>query len=81
MSPDNPDALAGLGLSLFNSGVVADNKAQKQEGLNYMQKFADTAPENHPLKASVRDAVEYLKTQDKLIPQKTGKATTTKKKG
>ncbi len=79
-SPDNPDALAGLGLSLFNSGVVGDNKVQKQEGLNYMQKFADTAPENHPLKASVRDAVEYLKTQDKLVPQKTGKTATTKKK-
>lgn len=79
-SPDNPDALAGLGLSLFNSGVVADNKEQKQEGLNYMQKFADTAPETHPLKASVRDAVEYLKTQDKLTPQKTGKSTGGKKK-
>jgi tetratricopeptide (TPR) repeat protein len=79
-SPDNPDALAGIGLSLFNSGVVADNKEQKQEGLNYMQKFADTAPENHPLKASVRDAVEYLKTQDKLTPQKTGRSVGTKKK-
>ncbi len=79
-SPDNPDALAGIGLSLFNSGVVADNKEQKQEGLNYMQKFADTAPENHPLKASVRDAVEYLKTQDKLTPQKTGRSVGTKEK-
>jgi tetratricopeptide (TPR) repeat protein len=79
-SPDNPDALAGIGLSLFNSGVVADNKEHKQEGLNFMQKFADTAPETHPLKASVRDAVEYLKTQDKLTPQKTTKSTTTKKK-
>lgn len=79
-SPDNPDALAGIGLSLFNSGVVADNREQKQEGLNFMQKFADTAPETHPLKASVRDAVEYLKTQDKLAPQKITKAATTKKK-
>ena len=79
-SPDNPDALAGLGLSLFNSGVIGDNKAQKQEGLNYMQKFAETAPENHALKASVRDAVEYLKTQDKLAPQKVTKSATTKKK-
>jgi hypothetical protein len=45
-----------------------------------MQKFADSAPETHPLKASVRDAVEYLKTQDKLAPQKTTKAVGTKKK-
>ena len=79
-SPDNPDALAGLGLSLFNSGVIGDNKEQKQEGLNYMQKFAETAPESHALKASVRDAVEYLKTQDKLAPQKVTKSATTKKK-
>lgn len=69
-SPDNPDALAGLGLSLFNAGVVSDNTPQKQEGLNYMQRFAEVAPDNHPLKSSVRDAVEYLKTQDKLTPEK-----------
>ncbi|MGI8787906.1 MAG: tetratricopeptide repeat protein [Pyrinomonadaceae bacterium] len=78
-SPDNPDVLAGLGLSLFNSGVISDNKEQKQEGLNFMQRFADIAPETHPLKASVKDAVEYLKTQDKLTPQKTTKTTTKKK--
>lgn len=69
-SPDNPDALAGLGLSLFNSGVISDNTTQKQEGLNYMQRFAEVAPDNHPLKVSVREAVEYLKTQDKLTPEK-----------
>jgi tetratricopeptide (TPR) repeat protein len=69
-SPDNPDALAGIGLSLFNVGVSEDNKAKMQEGLNFMQKFADTAPDTHALKASVRDAVEYLKTEQKLAPQK-----------
>lgn len=78
-SPDNPDALAGLGLSLFNAGVVSDNTPQKQEGLNYMQRFAEVAPDNHPLKSSVRDAVEYLKTQDKLTPEKTTKTSTKKK--
>ncbi|MDQ2746720.1 MAG: tetratricopeptide repeat protein [Acidobacteriota bacterium] len=78
-SPDNPDVLAGLGLSLFNAGVVGDNKEQKQEGLNLMQKFAETAPENHPLKASVKDAVEYLKTQEKLTPQKVNKGAVKKK--
>lgn len=78
-SPDNPDVLAGLGLSLFNSGVVSDNTAVKQEGLNFMQKFAEVAPDTHPLKASVKDAVDYLKTQDKLTPQKVGRGTTKKK--
>jgi tetratricopeptide (TPR) repeat protein len=69
-SPDNPDALAGIGLSLFNVGVSEDNKPKMQEGLNYMQKFADTAPDTHPLKASVKDAVDYLKNEQKLAPQK-----------
>ena len=69
-TPDNMDALAGLGLSLFNQGVIANDKAQLQEGLNYMQKFAETAPDTHPLKASVKDAVDYLKSQEKLTPQK-----------
>jgi len=78
-SPDNPDALAGLGLSLFNSGVVSDSTEQKQEGLNYMQRFAEIAPDTHPLKSSVKDAVEYLRTQDKLAPQKTTKSSAKKK--
>lgn len=69
-SNDNPDALAGLGLSLFNAGVVADDKAQMQEGLNFMTRFAEVAPDTHPLKSSVKDAVTYLKEQEKLTPQK-----------
>lgn len=79
-SPENPDALAGLGLSLFSAGagVVPENTAQMQEGLNYMQRFTEVAPETHPLKASVKDAVDYLKTKQ-LTPQKTTKATTKKK--
>lgn len=73
-SPDNIDAMAGLGLSLFNVGVVEDNKAKMQEGMNMMQKFADTAPETHPLKQSVKEAVDYLKTEQKMAPQKVAPA-------
>lgn len=69
-SPDNPDALAGLGLSLFDAGERSGNTQQKQEGLNYMQRFAEVAPSTHKLKESVAGAVEYLKSQ-KLTPQKT----------
>jgi tetratricopeptide (TPR) repeat protein len=79
-APDNADLLAGLGLSLFNSGVIASNKEQMQEGLNIMERFTATAPDTHPLKASVKEAVDYLKTQEKLTPQKTTKPTSTKKK-
>lgn len=68
--PDNANALAGIGLSLFNVGVSEDSREKMQEGLNYMQQFADKAPDTHPLKQSVKDSVEYLKTEQKLTPQK-----------
>lgn len=75
-SKDNPDALAGLGLSLFAAGEATNDTAKKQEGLNYMQRFSEVAPASHKLKDDVTSVVEYLKTQ-KLAPQK---VTTTKKK-
>lgn len=79
-SPDNADAMGGLGLSLFNEGVSYRNMEQMQEGLNIMQRFTEIAPETHPLKTGVRDAVTYLKNNEKLLPQKTTTKTTTKKK-
>lgn len=80
LSPDNPDALAGLGLSLFNAGVSTENKEQMQEGLNVLERFATVAPDTHKLKASVKDAVDYLKNEQKLTPQKVTKTTNPKKK-
>lgn len=80
IAPDNADALAGLGLSLYNSGVLNDNnKAQMQEGLNYMTRFAEVAPAGHPLKADVAGLVEYLKTAEKLTPQKVARPAGRKK--
>lgn len=76
-TPDNADALAGAGLCLFSVGYGNSDKAQMQEGLNYMQKFSDIAPDTHRLKSSVKDAVDLLKNEQKLAPQK---VTTTKKK-
>lgn len=76
-SPDSADALAGAGLCLFSVGYGNSDKAQMQEGLNLMQRFTDIAPETHKLKSSVKDAVDLLKTEQKLAPQK---VTTTKKK-
>lgn len=69
-SPDDVDALAGAGLCLFSVGYGNNDKAQMQEGLNYMQKFSDTAPDTHRLKTSVKDAVDLLKNEQKLTPQK-----------
>lgn len=76
IEPSNVDALGGLGLSLFDVGVSSDNKEQKQEGLNLMKKFTETAPDNHPLKNDIKGAVDYLVNTEKLAPQKV----TTKKK-
>ncbi|MEO6588533.1 MAG: hypothetical protein ABIP06_04315 [Pyrinomonadaceae bacterium] len=77
-SPTNVDALAGLGLSQANAGYNADgtiNDAMMQEAINNLQRFTEVAPENHKLKASVKETVDYLKTQN-FKPQKTA----TKKK-
>lgn len=69
--PSHVEATGGLGLSLFDVGVSNTNKEQMQEGLNIMQKFTELAPDTHPLKASTKDAVAYLKDVEKLMPQKT----------
>ena len=78
-SPDNLDALVGLGLALYSEGSVTTppNKEILQEGLNYMQKFVDTAPDTHKLKESTKAIIEELKNEQKLAPQKT----TPKRKG
>jgi tetratricopeptide (TPR) repeat protein len=88
---DSPDALAGLGLSLVNVGIIAKDEgdqkkdkalvdkgtAQMQEGLNLLGVFTQVAPDSHPLKASVKETTEYMAAQNKLTPQK---ASTPKKK-
>lgn len=88
-TPDNNEVMASLGLSLVAQGTSVDppNRDQLQEGLNYMQKYADTvailptdSPNVQEFKKSVKETVEYLKTEQKLKAQPT-KATTTKKKG
>jgi len=80
-APDNVDAIGGAGLSLFAVGAGASppSKEQMQEGLNLMQKFADSAPDSHPLKSSVKEAVLYLKDTEKLTPQKVTTATPKKR--
>lgn len=69
-SPDDLDALAGLGLSLINAGYLENDKAVLQEGANVMQKFASAAPDNHKLKDDVLALLESLKTEQKIAPQK-----------
>ncbi|MEO8573917.1 MAG: tetratricopeptide repeat protein, partial [Pyrinomonadaceae bacterium] len=80
LAPDNVDALGGLGLALYSEGAtpIPPDKTVLQEGLNYMQRFVDTAPDTHKLKESTKAIIEELKNEQKLAPQKT---TPTKRKG
>jgi tetratricopeptide (TPR) repeat protein len=89
-SPDNAEVMASLGLTLVAQGFAStpQNRDQLQEGLNYMQKYADTVsiqptdpPTVQEFKKSVKDTVEYLKTEEKLKAQPTKGAAAPKKKG
>jgi tetratricopeptide (TPR) repeat protein len=63
--PDNTDAMLFSGLALFN--LQDQNKFQ--EAANYLQKFVDSAPDTHPLKADAKAVLEALKQQN-VKPQK-----------
>lgn len=76
-NPDNVDALRGAGLALFSS----PNKADYQEAANYLQRFVDKAPDTHPEKASAKDALEYLKSQENIKPQKTTSTPSGRRRG
>ena len=70
-APDNPDALAGVGLCLFALGAVQNNdKALYQEGANYLQKYVAAAPDGHKYKADAIAVLEQLKNEQKVVPQK-----------
>ena len=77
-TPDNNEVKASLGLSLVAQGTSVDppNREQLQEGLNYMQQYADTvailptdSPTVQEFKKSVKETVEYLKNEQKLKAQ------------
>jgi hypothetical protein len=65
--PDDPDANRGAGLALFSTG----DKTKYKEAANYLQHFVDKAPDTHPDKQSAKDALEYLKTSENIVPEKT----------
>lgn len=71
-NPDNLDATLGLGLALFSTG----DKGKYQEAANYLQRFVDKAPDTHPLKASAKESLDYLKKNENVQPQRTGSGST-----
>jgi tetratricopeptide (TPR) repeat protein len=76
-SPDNIDAMLIAGLALFQSG----DKTKFQEAANYLQRFVDKAPETHKLRASAKDALDYLKSAENVKPQKTTTTTGGRRRG
>jgi tetratricopeptide (TPR) repeat protein len=76
-SPENVDAMLIAGLALFQSG----DKAKFQEAANYLQRFVDKAPETHRLRASAKDALDYLKSAENVKPQKTTTTTGGRRRG
>ena len=87
-SPNNLDAMAGLGLSLVNQGYIVleegkanrdktkeeSGKATLQEGANYLQTYASAAPDGHKYKADALGLIESLKAEQKIAPQKVAPA-------
>lgn len=69
--PDDPDALANMGMLLYSLGYANDAegktdqaKAQYQQAANYLQTFVEKAPDTHGLKASAKEVLEALKAQN-----------------
>ncbi len=78
-SPDNLDALAGVGFSLVNLGYINNDKTKMQEGANFLQKFYTAAPDTNKYKADAKGLLDTLKTEQKVAPQKI--TTPAKKRG
>jgi tetratricopeptide (TPR) repeat protein len=65
--PENFEASLWMGLALFNTG----DKNKYQEAANHLQRFVDKAPDTNEFKASARESLEYLKTQENVKPVRT----------
>ena len=76
-NPDNLEATLGLGLALFSTG----DKTKYQEAANYLQRFVDKAPDTHPLKASAKESLDYLKKSENVQPQRTTGGGSTRRRG
>lgn len=71
-NPDSPDANRIMGLALYATG----DKSKYQQAANHLQRYVDKALDTDPLKASTKDALEYLKTAENIKPEKTTPART-----
>src|ERR1043166_631412 len=77
-TPDNPDALANMGLIFFNAGAAKEQEGKKdeakplyQQAANYLQRFIDKAPEGHKFKADAKAVLDEMKNQQSVQAEKT----------
>lgn len=77
--PDNTKAIYKLGISLIGQAANTNDKTMFQEGVNYLQKFVDTAPDTDQEKAYAKATIDEMKAQQNVAPQKGAVKTGTKK--
>ena len=77
-NPDNPDALANMGLIFFNFGAAKEGDGKKEEAkalyqqaANYLQRFVDKAPDDHKFKADAKAVLAEMKNQQNVQAEKT----------
>ncbi len=70
LSPKDPDVLAKFSLALYTVAEANQNAAMKQESLNVMEAYLSAAPKDHSLRADIASLADYLKTTEKMKPQK-----------
>ena len=75
--PDDPDALANMGLILFNFGAAKEQEGKKdeakamyQQAANYLARFVEKAPDTHKFKADAKAVLEELKNQQNVQAEK-----------
>lgn len=76
-NPDDPDALANMGLILFNFGAAKEQEGKKdeakamyQQAANYLGQFVAKAPDTHKFKADAKAVLEELKNQQNVQAEK-----------
>ena len=75
--PDEPDALANMGLILFNFGATKEAEGKKdeakamyQQAANFLGRFVEKAPDGHKFKEDAKAVLTELKNQQNVQAEK-----------
>jgi hypothetical protein len=69
--PSNAKAMYKLGIALIAQGSADPaDKVKVQDGVNYLQKFVDTAPDTDADKTYAKETIEAMKASQNVTPQK-----------